>query len=79
MTRVVDWSEGRPATQGAMRAAAALSERLAASKRAGSTRLRSPEDVAIITRMALVEIARRAREGRLVRIGPREYELRIPE
>lgn len=40
-------------------------------------RPRTRGDRAIITRMALVEVARRKAEGRLVRIGPREYEVHL--
>ena len=40
-------------------------------------RPRTSGDRAMITRMALVEVARRRAEGRLVRIGPREYELHL--
>lgn len=75
MTRIVDWSQGRTRQPGATRNAAILAERLGAAKRQGSARVRSPEDIAIITRMALVELARRRDEGRLVRLGRREYEL----
>lgn len=50
--------------------------RFAGGPRRVRRRPRTSEDRAIIRRMALVELARRSREGRLVRIGPREYELR---
>lgn len=76
MSRTVEWTEWR-ARRRTMREFARLSERLAQSRRAGSRRVRTPEDVAIITRMALVEVARRKAEGRLVRVGPREYELHL--
>jgi len=42
-------------------------------------RPRTEDDRALIRRMALAEIACRAQEGRLVRIGEREYVLRLPE
>jgi len=59
------------------REAAVLSQRLSANKRSGlSSRIRTPEDIAIITRMAILDVERRRAEGRLVRLGPREYELR---
>jgi len=54
-----------------------LAERLTAARHAGSSRTRSPEDVEMLTRMALVEIARRKAEGRLIQIGPREYEVHL--
>ena len=77
MSRTVDWIEWKSRRREGMRQSAQLSERLAASRRAGSTRTRSPEDVAMLTRMMLVEIDRRIVEGRLVRLGPREYELHV--
>lgn len=56
--------------------AAGVSERLAESgTRRGSARERDPRDAAIITRMTRLEVERREAEGRLVRLGPREYEL----
>lgn len=38
-------------------------------------RRRDPADSAIITRMVVREVERRHAEGRLVRLGEREYEL----
>lgn len=79
MNRTVDWSSERARRSHSIRGSALLSQRLSAAKRAGSTRTRSSEDAAMLTRMALAEIACRAQEGRLVRIGEREYVLRLPE
>lgn len=76
MSRTADWAEWR-ARPFDGREAARLSQRLSIARRAGSSRTRSAEDVAIITRMMLVEIDRRISEGRLVRLGPREYVLRV--
>ena len=77
MSRTVEWAEWKSRRRESMRQAAQLSERLAASRRTGSTRARSQEDVAMLTRMMRVEINRRVAEGRLVRLGPREYELHL--
>jgi len=74
VTRTVDWTHGRTLGTRGIRGTARLSARLAQARRNGSSRVRTPEDRAIITRMARVEIERRVAEGRLVRIGPREYE-----
>jgi hypothetical protein len=74
---MVDWSGGRVPQQHSVRGVALLSQRLSAARRAGSSRTRSTEDAAMLTRMARAEITRRSEQGRLVRIGPREYELRV--
>lgn len=75
MNRTVEWDQWKARRQERMRDAARLAEALSQSRRAGSSRKRSPEEAEMLTRMALVECARREAEGRLVRIGPREYEL----
>lgn len=75
MSRTVQWADWKERGVGAVRDSARLSERLAQSRRAGSARVRAPEDVEIITRMMRIEIGRRLTEGRLVKLGPREYEL----
>ena len=77
MNRTVEWAQWKTRRQEHMRDAARLAERLSVSRRAGSNRKRSPEDAEMLTRMALVEVARRKAEGRLVRVGPREYELHL--
>ncbi len=77
MSRTVDWVDWKSRRSESMRDTAYLAERLTAARHAGSSRTRTPEDVEMLTRMALVEIARRKTEGRLIRIGPREYELRL--
>ena len=75
MSRVLDLERWRSTRPRLARDSAQLAERLDAARTSGSQRVRSEEDQRIITRMALVEIARRRDEGRLVQIGPREYEL----
>lgn len=76
MSRVIDWEQWRAHRKALSGSAAGVSERLAASgARRGSARERDPQDAAIITRMTRIEIERREAEGRLVRLGPREYEL----
>lgn len=77
MNRIIEWVAWKTRHQENVHDAACLAERLSRSRRAGSIRTRSPEDVEMITRMALVEVARRKAEGRLVRIGPCEYELHL--
>jgi hypothetical protein len=78
VSRTVDWSGGRVRQLHSIRGAASLSQRLSAARRAGSSRTRSPEDAAMLTRMARAEIRRRREQGRLVRVGEREYVLRLP-
>lgn len=73
--RTADWTGGRIRPKHGGRETAQLAQRLCAARRMGASRTRSAADKAIITRMALLEIARRRDEGRLVRLGPREYEL----
>jgi hypothetical protein len=70
--RVIDLPTRRA---GSVRALA----RFAQGPRRIRRRPRTEDDRALIRRMALAEIACRAREGRLVRVGEREYELRLPE
>jgi hypothetical protein len=74
MNRVVELDQPR-SRAGSMRETARLAQALSVARRSGSSRQRTEADRAIITRMMLVEIARRRDEGRLVQIGPREYEL----
>ena len=50
---------------------------LAGGRHGHRHRPRTQGDRAIISRMALVEIKRRIVDGRLVRLGPREYELHL--
>lgn len=69
MTRVVDF--GPPV--GSVRALAVL----AGGPRRVRRRPRTADDRALIARMALLEVERRQAEGRLVRLGPREYELHL--
>jgi hypothetical protein len=57
--------------RGSVRALAIMADRGRVVRR----RPRTDDDRAIIRRMALLEIAARFAEGRLVRLGPREYEL----
>ena len=40
-------------------------------------RPRTDDDRVMIHRMAMLEVARRVAEGRLVRLGPREYEVHL--
>jgi hypothetical protein len=76
VSRVIDWEQWKTHRRALSGSAAAVSERLAAGGASrGSTRERDPQDAAIITRMIRFEIERREAEGRLVRLGPREYEL----
>lgn len=56
---------------GSVRALATLADRRKRVRR----RPRTADDRALIARMALLEVERRRAEGRLVRLGPREYEL----
>ncbi len=77
MNRTVEWAQWKSRRQENMRDAAQLAGRLSTSRRAGSSRKRSPEDTDMLTHMALVEVARRKGEGRLVVLGPREYELHL--
>lgn len=73
MTRVVDWHEWRTRPAALAGAAARHAERRGPHRSGG--RRRDEADVAIITHMVHVEVERRLAEGRLVRLGPREYEL----
>jgi hypothetical protein len=50
--------------------------RLAGGKKRVRRKPRTDDDRALIARMALVEVERRIADGRLVRLGPREYEMR---
>ena len=52
---------------------------LADGPRRRRRRPRTDDDRAIIRRMALLEVGARRAEGRLVRLGPREYELHPEE
>ena len=58
--------------KGSVRALAMLAD----EKRGPRLRPRTEDDRAIIRRMALIEVSARRAGGRLVRLGPREYELR---
>jgi len=75
MSRTVEWSVWQSRRLETARSSARLAERLSDSRRTGSARTRNDDDVAIITRMMRVELDRRQAEGRLVRLGPRAYEL----
>ncbi len=77
MNRTVEWTMWKTRRKENMHDAARLAARLSQSRSAGSIRTRSAEDAEMLTRMALVEVTRRKAEGRLVRIGPREYELHL--
>jgi hypothetical protein len=57
--------------RGSARAAAQLAQKQRRIRR----RPRTAEERELIIRMALVEVARRHAEGRLVRLGPRAYEM----
>lgn len=59
----------------AVGAQARVSERAGGRRCDAGARVRDEDDEALITRMALVEVERRRDEGRLVRLGRREYEL----
>jgi hypothetical protein len=74
VSRTADWTTWTTRRRD-VRSLAVLAGRLTDARRAGSAKTRTAGDAAIITRMAHVEIARRFAEGRLVRLGPREYEL----
>ncbi len=75
MSRTVEWGAWRSGRTAGTRELVRLSEDLSRSRRAGSKRTRSADDVAIIDRMMDIELRRRRATGRLVRCGPREYEL----
>jgi hypothetical protein len=75
MSRTVEWSAWRSSRTAVTRESVHLIEGLSRSRRAGSKRTRSVEDVKVINRMMHVELRRRIATGRLVRRGPREYEL----
>jgi len=77
MTRVIEWAEWRVRRAGLAGKTARLSERRAPGHGNPTTRTRDPEDVAVITRMVTVEVARRRADGRLIKLGEREYELRV--
>jgi hypothetical protein len=77
MSRTIDWEQWKVRRSALSHTAAQVSERLDASPRRGGGRVREPQDAAMITHMTSVEIARRADNRRLVRLGPREYELHL--
>ena len=77
MNRTIDWDDWRLRRRADMQESVRLAEGLSRSRRGGSSRIRTQDDVAIITRMMRVELDRRSAEGRLVRLGPREYELHL--
>ena len=64
-------SEIAPIRSGSVRALA----KFAGGPKRIRRRPRTDDDRAMIRRMAMLEVARRVAEGRLVRLGPREYEL----
>jgi len=75
MNRAVDWCDWQTRRLEGARGQARLAGRLSDSRRVGSSRTRGSDDAAIITRMMRVELDRRLAQGRLVPLGPREYEL----
>jgi len=77
VNRTIDWDDWRLRRRADMQESVRLAEGLSRSRRGGSSRIRTQDDVAIITRMMRVELDRRSAEGRLVRLGPREYELHL--
>lgn len=76
MSRTVEWSQWQARRKDAVGAQARVSERLGGRWRDTSAPARNEDDIAVITRMTVLEVERRRDEGRLVRLGPREYELR---
>ena len=77
MNRTIDWDDWRLRRSAGMQESVRLTEGLSRSRRGGSSRIRAQDDVAIITRMMRIELDRRISEGRLVRLGPRQYELHV--
>lgn len=77
MTRVVEWTDWRCRRAAMAWSAARQSRRHEALPGRASGRRRDSADSAIITRMVVREVARRRAEGRLVRLGEREYELHV--
>lgn len=76
MSRTVEWPQWRARRMAAVAAQARVSERSGSRRGHTGARTRAEDDVAIVTRMTLLEVERRRDERRLVRLGPREYELR---
>lgn len=70
--RTIEWAEWQSARRALSGAAAAV----ARADRPVSRRPRTPEEREMIVRGTVALMRRREREGRLVRTGPREYELR---
>jgi len=66
---LTEWQSARRAMSGAAVA-------VARADRPTTHRPRTPEEREMLIRGTVALIRRREREGRLVRVGPREYELR---
>ena len=76
MSRTSTGSNGEPAAPDGVRAAR-LSQRLSGNQRDGRRDARGRPRTASSSRAwCCVEVERRRNEGRLVKLGPREYELR---
>lgn len=71
MSRVYDYDRWVAERRGSVRALALLAEEAPVRGRP-----RTAEEWAMLERSALAAIDRRDREGRLVRLGPRKFELR---
>ena len=72
MNRTFTLDSWREFRAGTMPAVAKL-----AQKRRIRGRSRTPEERAMIQRMAIAAVEQRRREGRLVQVGPREYVYHI--
>jgi hypothetical protein len=77
MRRTVEWEQWQTRRRSLAGDAARRADRLTAARRTGGGRVRDPEDVTMLTRAMQAALKRRVAEGRLVRLGPREYELRL--
>lgn len=77
MTRTLEWNEWRERRRTLVRAVAEAPGHSPVAARGRGRRTRTDEDEAMITRMVVAAVEQRRAEGRLVRIGEREYELRL--
>jgi hypothetical protein len=76
MTREIDWEDWKRYRRSLVATEGAHAERLARARRAGGgAKPSDPESDRLLAQWIRDEWARRKAEGRIVQIGPREYEL----
>lgn len=73
MSRVYNYDQWVAERRGSVRALA-----LVAQAKPLRGRPRTPEEMRMLELSAIAAVERSYREGRLVRLGPREFELKVP-